>query len=164
MRRGISGVLLAAATVVAISCGTQKVDVTAETEALRVRSDGIVGAEAALDVEAALAFYAEDAIVQPAGAPQIRGREAIAGLYREFFQGSQLKEFFAKGSHITVSQGGDLAYEYGVNRTVLAGPEGDLVDIGKYLLIWKKIDDEWFIVALSFTSDAPEPEPLSEGM
>ncbi len=32
MRRGISGTLLAAATVAAISCGTPKVDVTAETK------------------------------------------------------------------------------------------------------------------------------------
>ncbi len=160
MRRGISGALLAAATVVAISCGTPKVDVTAETEAVRARSDGIVGAEAALDVEGSLGFYAEDAIVQAAGAPQIQGREAIAGMYRQFFESSQLKEFSAKGSHLTVSRGGDLAYEYGVNRTVLADPEGDLLDVGKYLLVWKKINGEWFITALSFTSDTPAPVPF----
>ncbi len=63
MRRGISGALLAAATVAAISCGTPKVDVTAETEALRARSDGIVGAEAALDVEGSLTFYAKDSVL-----------------------------------------------------------------------------------------------------
>ena len=138
------------------------VDVTAETEAVRARSDGIVGAEGALDVEGMLAFYAEDAIVQPAGAPQIWGHEAIAGMCRQFFEGSQLKEFSAKGSHLTVSQGGDLAYEYGVNRTVLAGPEGDLVDVGKYLLVWKKIDGEWLVVALTFSSDAPATAPVGE--
>lgn len=142
--------------------GTSKFDVTAETEAVRVRSDGLVGAEAALDVEGALVFYAEDAIVQPANAPQIRGREAIVESYRQFFEGSQLKEFSGKGAHLTVSQGGDLAYEYGVNRTVLAGPEGDLLDVGKYLLVWKKIDGEWLVVALAFSSDAPTPAPVSK--
>lgn len=101
--------------------------------------------------------------VQPDRAPQIRGRDAIAGIYRQFFEGSQVKEFSAKRSHLTVSQSGDLAYEYGVNRTVVTGLEGDLVDIGKYLLVWKKIDAEWLVVALTFSSDAPEPEPLSEG-
>jgi ketosteroid isomerase-like protein len=160
MRRGITGALLAAATVAAISCGTPKVDVTAETEAVRARSDGIAGAEGALDVEGALAFYAEDAIVQPDRAPQIRGHEAIAGMYRQFFEGSPLKEFSVKASHLTVSQGGDLAYEYGVNRAVLAGPEGDVVDVGKYLLVWKKIDGEWLVVALTFSNDAPEPVAL----
>jgi hypothetical protein len=41
-----------------------------------------------------------------------------------------------------------------------AGPEGDLLDVGKYLAVLKKVDDEWFVVALSFTSDAPAPVPL----
>lgn len=137
-------------------------DILGETEAVRARSDGLLGAEGALDAEGSVAFYAEDAIVQPDGAPQIRGRDAIAGSYRQFFEDSQLKEFFVKGSHITVSQSGDLAYEYGVNRTVLAGPEGDLVDVGKYLLVWKKIDGEWLVVVLAFSSDAPAPALVSE--
>ena len=153
---------LGIAMVTAISCGTAQVDVTAETEAVRARSDGLLGAEGALDVEGSLAFYAEDAIVQPASAPQFRGHDAIAESYRQFFEDSQLKEFNLKGSHISVSQSGDLAYEYGVNRAVHAGPEGDLVDIGKYLLVWKKIDGEWLVVVLSFSSDAPVPALVSE--
>lgn len=162
MQRGILGSLLAVAAVAAISCDTTKIDVAAETEAVRAQSEGIVGAEAALDVAGSLAFFAEDAIVQPADAPQIRGHEAIADMYRRFFEGSQLKEFFAKGSHITVSQSGDLAYEHGTNRTVLVGPEGDLVDVGKYLLVWKKIDGEWMVVVLTYSSDAPAPTLVSE--
>ena len=43
---------------------------------------------------------------------------------------------------------------------VLAGPEGDLLDMGKYLVVWKKTDGEWFVQALSFTSDTPAPVPL----
>ena len=58
------------------------------------------------------------------------------------------------------SAAGDLAYEYGVNKMVLAGPEGDLLDKGKYLLVWRKTDGEWYIAALCFTSDAPAPVPL----
>lgn len=162
MRGNVSGALLATAMVAAISCGTAQVDVTAETEAVRARSNGLVSAEGALDAEGSLSFYAEDAIVQPDGAPQIQGRDAIDTLYRQFFEDSQLKEFYAKGSHITVSQSGDLAYEYGVNRTVLAGPEGDLVAVGKYLLVWKKIDGEWMVVVLTFSSDAPAPTLVSE--
>ena len=64
-------------------------------------------------------------------------------------------------SHVEMSAGGDLAYEYGVNRMVLAGEDGDLLDVGKYLAIWKKIDGEWMVAALSFTSDAAEPTPIS---
>ena len=66
-------------------------------------------------------------------------------------------DFTGTTSHVTVSQSGDLAYEYGINRMVLAGPEGDLLNIGKYLLVWEKTNDEWFIAAISVTWDTPEP-------
>ena len=59
-----------------------------------------------------------------------------------------------------MSASGDLAYVYGVNRTVLAGPEGDLLDMGKYLAVWKKIDGEWYIAAGCATFGAPQPVPL----
>jgi ketosteroid isomerase-like protein len=141
-------------------CGGQQVDIAAEMEALRVRSEGVVAAEAAFNVQEALAFWAEDAISQGAGAPQIQGKDAIGELYRQYFESGMLKEFSGTTSHLEVSAAGDLAYEYGVNRFVLAGPEGDLLDMGKYLVVWKKIEGEWFIAALAFTSDAPEPVPL----
>ena len=56
----------------------------------------------------------------------------------------------------------DRAYEYGINRMVMAGEDGDLLDVGKYLLIWRKIATEWMVVALSFTSDTPAPMPIAE--
>ncbi len=141
-------------------CGGPQADIAAETEALRARSEGVVAAESAMNVEEALAFWAEEAIVQGAGMPQIQGKEAIGDLYRQFFEGGQLKEFSGTTSYLEVSAAGDLGYEYGVNRFVLEGPEGDLLDRGKYLAVWKKIDGQWFVVALSFTSDTPEPVPL----
>ena len=141
-------------------CAVPQVDVAAETEAVQTRSEGVVAAEAAFDVTEALTFWAEDAIAQGAGTPQIQGTEALNEMYRQYFESGMLKEFSGTTSHLEVSAAGDLAYEYGVNRFVLAGPEGDLLDMGKYLAVWKKIDGEWFIAALSFTSDAPAPVPL----
>ncbi len=150
--------VLAAGTIA--GCGAPQVDVAAEMEAVQVRSEGVVAAEAAFDVQKALAFWAEDAISQGAGAPQVQGKEAIGDLYRQYFESGMLKEFSGTTSYLEVSAAGDLAYEYGVNRFVLAGPEGDLLDMGKYLVVWKKIEGEWFISALAFTSDAAEPVPL----
>lgn len=142
------------------ACAAPSVDVGAETAAVRARSEALVAAEVAQNTEAALAFWAEDAVVQPAGSPQIQGHEAIRALYNSFFGTGQLKQFEGTTSHLEVSRGGDLAYEYGVNRMIFAGPEGDLLDVGKYLAIWKKIDGEWYVAALSFTSDAPAPVPV----
>ncbi|HWP38116.1 MAG TPA: DUF4440 domain-containing protein [Gemmatimonadales bacterium] len=143
------------------ACSGPRVDVAAETAAVQARSKAVAAAEAAQNTEGALAFWADNAVVQPAGAPQIQGREAIRALYNSFFGTGQLKEFEGTTKHIEVSEAGDLAWEYGVNRMVLAGPKGDLLDRGKYLLVWKKINGEWYIAALSFTSDAPAPAPVT---
>ena len=142
-------------------CAGPQVDVVAETEAVRARSEGVVAAEAAFDVAGSLTFWAEDAVAQGAGTPQIQGKEALLVMYQQYFESGMLKEFSGATSHLEVSAGGDLAYEYGVNRFVMAGPEGDLLDMGKYLAVWKKVDGDWYIAALSFTSDAPAAAPLS---
>jgi uncharacterized protein (TIGR02246 family) len=159
MNQGISRGVLALAMLAGISCSMPKIDVAAEAEAVRARSKACVNAEAEMNAEGAVAFYADDAVVQPPGAPQLQGHEAILEMYRQAFN-SPVKEFSGTTSEVTVSQSGDLAYEYGVNRMLLASPEGDLLNLGKYLLVWKKIDDEWFIAALSFTWDSPDPTPL----
>jgi len=143
-----------------VACARPGVDVAAETAAVQARSHAVAAAEAAQDTEAALAFWAADAIVQGAGSPQVQGHEAIRQIYNSLFGTGQLKQFEGTTSYLEVSQGGDLAYEYGINRFVFAGSDGDLLDVGKYLVVWKKIDGEWYAAALSFSSDAPAPVPL----
>jgi ketosteroid isomerase-like protein len=157
-----SCLIVALATIGATGC-TSRIDIAKETDAVRARSKGVSTAESAKDTQGAIAFWADDAIVQPAGAPQLQGREAITALYRQFFENSSFKEISSTISNITVSRSGDLAYEYGVNRMVFQSPKGDLLDMGKYLLVWKKVKDNWFIAALAFTSDAPAPVPLESG-
>jgi len=155
MRRVLLSVLVGG-LVSGASWATPADDVRAGQEALRARSQAVAAAEAARDVEAAVAFYAEDAVVHLEGAPQIEGQEAIGEMYRQWFSG--LKEFSGTTSHLALSHSGDLAYEYGINHMVTAGPEGDLPGVGKYLVVWKKVDGEWRIAALSVTTDPP-PAP-----
>jgi ketosteroid isomerase-like protein len=120
----------------------------------------IVAFEAAKDTESSVAFYTDDAIIQVAGAPQIRGREAISDLYRSLFDEDQLTSFEAASSHIETS--GHLGLDYGTYRMVMAGSDGDLIDAGKYLAVWKRISGEWFISVLSFTSDTPAPDAAAQ--
>ncbi len=150
----LTGLLLAAA------CSQPAVDITAETAALRARSEGVSTAEAAKDRAKALTFYVPDAVVQPAGMPQLQGQEAIGHMYQVFFDSSGIKSFEGKSSGFVVAAAGDLAYETGVNRMVFATPKGDVLDVGKYLAVWKKSNGTWLIAALSFTSDAPAPTPV----
>ena len=157
---GFRQVLSFPALLCAIACAQPKVDIAAETTALKARIEAVAAAEAAKDREKALTFWATDAIVQPAGMPQIQGREAISNLYETFFDSLGMKSFEGKSSGFTVAQSGDVAYETGVNRTVFTTPKGDVLDVGKYMAVWKKIDGVWYIAALSVTSDAPAPVPV----
>ena len=130
-----------------------------EVAAVRARNEDLVAAEVACDVGAMIDFWADDAILQPPGAPQIQGKSGIRDFLAQLF--GVVKKWSAEGSHIEVSATGDLAWDVGINRMVLPGDAGDLLDVGKYLFVWKKIDGEWYVAAGSFTSDAPAPSPLT---
>jgi ketosteroid isomerase-like protein len=123
------------------------VDVKAEVQA---RSKAVVAAEMAFDWDTAVTFYASNAIIQPANAPQIQGREALLEQYRTF---PKMLEFGSTSTAIIPSASGDIAYDYGVNRFVFETPNGQVKDLGKYLAVWTKVDGEWLIAALSFSSD-----------
>lgn len=156
-----SVITLGVATLFAASaCGPPPVDLGAERTALLARSEAVSAAEAAKDREKALTFWAPDAIVHPAGAPQLKGHDAIRRLYQTVFDSSGLKTFEGKSSGFEVSQAGDVAYETGVNRMTFGTPKGDVLDVGKYMAVWKKTNGTWFIAALTFTSDTPAPVPV----
>ena len=131
-----------------------------ETEAVHARSKAVTAAEEAQNIPEIMKYWAKDAIVQPAGMPQIQGTEAIIKLYHQIFNDTAMKlKSFTSSSvnspNISVAKCGDLAFDYGTNRFVWATAKGDMLDMGKYLIIWKKVNGEWFVSALSFTSDAP---------
>jgi len=127
---------------------------------VRARSEAVTAAEAAMDRDKAMSFWAEDAIFQPAGAPQVQGRDTISQLYKRYLETSGIKIVRGKASHIVVAQSGDLAYETGVNRYTYGTPKGDVLDVGKYLLVWKKVGGKWYIAAIGASSDAPSPAPI----
>ena len=114
-----------------------------------------------MDIEGSLAFWAPDGVLLPPGAPPVVGHDALRELYGQFFA-PNVKSFGSTTTHVEISESGDMAWEYGVNRLVLTGPDGDLLDLGKYLATWRKIDGEWFVAAVSFSSDAPAPVPTEQ--
>lgn len=130
-----------------------------ETSAVHARSKAVTAAEEAMNIPEIMKYWARDAIVQPAGMPQIQGTEAIIKLYHQIFDDTamKLKSFTSSSinsSNITVAQSGDIAYDYGTNKFVWTTANGDMTDMGKYLIVWKKINSDWYVSAISFTSDA----------
>jgi len=153
--------LIVAIVAMQASAFTNQVDTAKVADAVLARSKGVSAAESAKDAQGAAAFYADDAIVQGPGTAQLQGREAITDMYRQFFADTTFKGISSTISNITVSQSGDFAYEVGINRVVYRSANGDLLDMGKYLLVWKKINGDWYIMAIAFSSDAPAPAPMN---
>jgi len=151
----LAGILIISLT--ACQTAGPAVDLDAELAAVKARSDGIIAAEMAMDTEAALAFFAPDAFAQPQAGPQIQGTEGLRQMYDQFF--SQISALSLTATSYEVAASGDMAWEYGVNHITFAGPEGEFVDVGKYLAVWRKMDGEWMVAAVAFSSDAPPPSP-----
>jgi uncharacterized protein (TIGR02246 family) len=83
-------------------------------------------------------LYTDDGMLMPAGSESIRGKQAI----REFWQGAMdmgIKE--VKLDIQEVELHGDAAFEGG--RYQLKGANGEVMDDGKYVVIWKQEKGQW---------------------
>lgn len=137
------------------------VDTAKAADAVRARTIALVAAESAMDIQRTASFFAEEAVVQANGMPQLQGRDAITAWYAAAWKDTVIKGYSSTISTIIVSESGDLACETGINRFVFRSAKGDLVDVGKYLVVWKKTKGDWFVSALAFSSDAPTPVPMT---
>jgi ketosteroid isomerase-like protein len=122
---------------------------------VRTRSEMVVAAEMAKEWERAVTFFTPDVVVQPANAPQVQGLDALLHLYETAL--ATMTEFESTNTDIVPAASGDLAYEYGINHFVFETPDGPVEDLGKYLAVWRKIEGEWYIAALAFSSDVSPP-------
>ena len=152
------GAVVSATVLFVSACSGPAVDIEAETAAIRARGEALVAAESAMDTQRVLAFWAPDGILQGYGIPLVQGRDDLQAALDGFFQA--VAEFGSTTTDIEVAGGGDMAWEFGVNRAVVAGPDGNLLDMGKYVAVWKKIDGKWYVAAVAFSSDAPAPVPM----
>jgi uncharacterized protein (TIGR02246 family) len=111
---------------------------------------------AARDANALSLLYTEDAKLLPPNAPPILGRDAIAKYYDSLLdlpiQALALETIDVHGS-------GDEVTEEG--RYTLVGPNGETVETGKTMVIWRKADSGWRLYRDMWSSDAPASAPAS---
>ena len=83
-------------------------------------------------------LYTKDGQVPPPGSEPITGRPGI----QAFWQGARdMGVKAAKLETVEVAHHGDAAYEVG--RYALAAAGGQLLDRGKYVVIWQRHGDAW---------------------
>ena len=85
------------------------------------------------------ALYTDDAILLPPGSDPVQGREAIQAFWQgtiDAFEGDRA-ELRSKEVHVY----GQLAVQIG--RWAVVGSEGEQLNHGSFLHVWKKTDRGW---------------------
>lgn len=163
MRRGpTSGILLACLSAACMrpAPAERTIDLAAEEQAIREQTAAIFAAEAARDMDGFLAHFSPEVVVQPEGAPTIVGTEALRAMQEAFYE-LPYTDFAMEPRRVVVAASGDLAYDIGPWRIAFDGDEGPTEARGKSTLVWKRSDDRWRIVLMSFSMDS-RPGPSTE--
>lgn len=130
-----------------LSCVESTKDVTNEiTEMNKVLMESFQKNE----LPAVLDLYAENAKIFPANSEIIDGKSAIEGFWKNV-SGMGIKA--VQFETVKAESTGNLAVEEGNYKLLVEG--GHVVDFGKYLVTWLKIDGKWQITRDIWNSNAP---------
>jgi ketosteroid isomerase-like protein len=132
-----------------LSCAPQSQDVT---DQIKEANKSFVVAFNNGDAAAVAANYAGNAKLFPSNSDVVEGTEAI----QNFWQGAMdmgVKEVFL--TTIEATGCGNTAYEVG--RYMLHAGDGTMIDQGKYIVIWKKIDGQWKLFNDIWNTNNPAP-------
>ncbi len=134
----------------------------ADEAAIRAASIEWSKAAQAKDLNKAVSFYADDAMVFADKGPLEKGKENIRADWEQVLAlpGPGLT-WTTTG--VDVARAGDMAYEYGAYDFATADKKGNIIDAkGKYVLVWKKQADGSWKVAIDIDNHdaAPAPRPV----
>ena len=125
---------------------------TSDGDAIRQRSQQLATAFNANQIDTILELYADNSVFMPPNAPLLRGREPL----REFYQDLIGRATNLRLETEDVAGYGPLAYETGTYSLVYQ--DGAVRDRGKYVFIWRRMNDTWRTEKTIWSSDLP---PLS---
>lgn len=109
--------------------------------AIRAGSQRWAAAWNAGDAAALAALYAADAVVMAPGAEPAKGRAAIEKHFERDLEAAAGGQ--NKIETLEVMAADDWAVEVGTY--VASGADGSHVDHGRYIAVWKKVDDTWML-------------------
>ena len=127
-------------------------DTAADELTIRELDQKWLAAAQARDATASAGFYATDGALLPADGPIAQGTQAIIAAWQGIFGMKNAKLTFAP-TQVTVASAGDMAYEIGTYEFSFDGDKGPVKDVGKYVVVWKKIGGDWKVTADIFNSD-----------
>ena len=128
-------------------------DAGADEQAILAQVDRWLQLVKAKDAAGIAALYAEDGAVMPPNAPIGKGRAAIQQTWASMLQTPGFDLTFVP-EQITVSSSGDMALDRGTYKFTAAPNGTAMTDTGKYVVVWRKIGNEWKAAADIFNSDS----------
>ena len=154
LHRVIYACCMAVFVTVIVACAPQSSDVTEE---IRKANEEFIAAFNANDAARLTAVYTSDATIHPPNSESITGSEGIEAFWQAGFDAG-----IASGVLTTVKATayGDTAVEEG--NFVINAADGSMIDKGKYVVIWKKVDGVWKYDKDIWNTSQPLPEPEPE--
>lgn len=126
----------------------------ADEEAIRGHVDRWVQLVKAQDAAGISQLYTEDGAVMPPNAPIGKGRAAIHQTWTSMMQTPGFNLNIVP-EQILVSSSGDMALDRGTYSLTIAPGGTSQTDIGKYVVVWRKVGGDWKAAADIFNSDLP---------
>lgn len=149
---------IASCTLVSL-LGCAHVDLEAERAAILATDRPWQEAIAAKDVDRAVSFWSDDAVVLAPGQPSLVGRDAIRRFVTDSFKvpGFGIRW---ETTAVQVSPHGELAYAFANTTMTFSGPDGKPTAMkAKSVTVWRKgPDGAWKCVVDAWNDDAP-PTP-----
>jgi uncharacterized protein (TIGR02246 family) len=152
-----SAIILMIALLLFLNCQPAQQDSTKIREAIVAANGTFVEAFNSGDAAGVAALYTAEGQLLPGNSDFVTGTQAI----QEFWQGAMdmgIKS--AKLETIEVEGMGKMAYEVGKYQLFVEG--GQMLDQGKYIVVWKQIDGEWKLHRDIWNTSMPSPKAEEE--
>ncbi|QIK95808.1 SgcJ/EcaC family oxidoreductase [Sphingomonas sp. HDW15A] len=130
------------------------VDTGTEEKAIRGQVDRWLQLVKAKDAARIAELYTEDGAVMPPNAPISKGRAAIQQTWASMMSTPGF-DLTIDPEQIVLSSSGDMALDRGTYQLTIAPSGKAQKDTGKYVVVWRKIGNEWKATADIFNSDVP---------
>jgi ketosteroid isomerase-like protein len=138
--------LLAAILLCAVSTWAQS-GASGDEKAIVALDKAWIKAAQDRNIDQAVSYYADDAIVMPPGAPIATTAQQRRAVWQGLLSGPKSTLNFGR-IKLEVAKSGDLAYDLGWTEWKTTDAEGKTTTgRGKYVVVWKKINGQWKVVA-----------------